>query len=85
LHTPGFSSRQFGRPIYIYIATEPVRSVDEVVAYKTIERKSNYLSVPKDMYGALEQPFVGFGGLYRYRRQHFYGRVGNYGKIQVHE
>jgi hypothetical protein len=30
-------------------ATEPARDTNEAVAYMTIERKSNYLKIPKDM------------------------------------
>ena len=41
--------KQANRQTDIHIAIEPVRPVDEVVAYKMIERKFNYLSVPKDM------------------------------------
>ncbi len=37
------------RQTEIHIATDPVRSVAEDFAYTTIERNSNYLSVPKDM------------------------------------
>jgi len=41
--------KQAIRQTEIHIATEPVRSVDADFAYKTMDRKSNYLPVPKDM------------------------------------
>jgi len=38
------------RQTHAHHATEPVRNVNEVVGHVTAERRSNYMTVPKDMF-----------------------------------
>ena len=40
---------QLIRQTDVHRAPEPVRSVEEAVAHVTVERRSNYMTVPKDM------------------------------------
>jgi hypothetical protein len=37
------------RQTHAHHATEPVRNVNEAVGHVTVERRSNYMTVPKDM------------------------------------
>jgi hypothetical protein len=41
--------KQNTRQAHAHVAAEPVRNVDEAVAHVTVERRSNYMTVPKDM------------------------------------
>ncbi len=41
--------KQAIRQAIVHHANEPVRSVDEAIAHMTVERRSNYMTVAKDM------------------------------------